>query len=378
MKKELVAAGFVLFSLMLPFRAKAANFDKFYVFGDSLSDTGNSFNVTGGLVNPTTAIPPNPPYFQGRFSNDLIWVDYLGNQLGLTPTLFTALPGGTTTIPTEGINFAFGGANSGQGNAVIPNASLPGVLEQVGLFTQPLLASHQKADPNALYAVWGGGNDYLFGNAPNPNQIVQNLLDAVTILAQAGAKNILVFNLPDLGKIPYADEYGISSELTTLSTSHNATLAASLKNLSLSSSVNIIPVDVYTLFNQVLANPAEFGFKNITASCVIGDFQNIISVCNNPQDFLFFDAVHPTTGAQRLIVAAALSAIRDFQRINCPTELISGNFSNQDHHDHNKKATANACRFLPPEIDKKTGVTRATTSQFLTRKQSPTTFDKKS
>ncbi len=103
---------------------------------------------------------------------------------------------------------------------------------------------------------------------------------------------------------------GISSELTTLSTSHNATLAASLNNLSSIPDVNIIPIDIYSLYNQVLANPGEFGFQNVTDSCVIGGLQNIQGVCNNPNDFYFFDDVHPTTGAQKIVAETVLSAIK--------------------------------------------------------------------
>ena len=214
-----------------------------------------------------------------------MWVDYVGDQR-INP-YFIHRRTRTTTIPAQ-VNFAFGGSSSGLDNTFI--SGIPGVLAQVGLFTQGLQANQQKADPNALYAVWGGGNDYLFGSVPDPNQTVKNLSDSVALLAQAGAKNILVFNLPDLGKLPYAAANGISSELTTLSTSHNATLAASLNNLSSIPDVNIIPIDIYSLSNQVLANPGEFGFQNVTTSCVIGNFQTITSVCNNPNDFYFFDA----------------------------------------------------------------------------------------
>lgn len=307
MRKQFIAAGFVFFSLISAQKATAADFSQLVVFGDSLSDTGNTFNISGGLINPTTAIPPNPPYFQGRFSNNKVWVDYLGDQLGLTPTLFTALQ--STTIPTQGINFSIGGANSGTGNAVIPNIPLPGVQEQVGLFTQPLLTSNQTADPNALFAVWGGANDYLFGNVTDPNQTVQNLSASVATLASVGAKNILVFNLPDLGKTPLASATGNSSNLTTLTTIHNVALATALSQLSSSNpGVNIIPVDINSLFNRAIANPGEFGFNNITGSCVIGDLQNITSVCNNPNDFLFFDVVHPTTNAHRLVADTVFSA----------------------------------------------------------------------
>ncbi|MEH2286656.1 SGNH/GDSL hydrolase family protein [Nostoc sp.] len=306
MKKQAVAAGFVLLSLMLPLRVSAASFNKFYVFGDSLSDTGNVFTATGGLVAPTTAIPQSPPYFQGRFSNDRVWVDYLGEQLGLKPSPYITL---NTTIPNQGINFAVGGASSGQGNAVVPNAPLPGVLEQVGLLTQPILQANQKLDPNAIYAVWGGANDYVFGQASNAIQTVQNLSNAVGLLASSGAKNILVFNLPDLGKIPFASATGLSSNLTSLTNDHNKRLAEELGKFSNNSDLNLISVDVFSLFNQVEANPGKFGFKDVTNPCVVGNFQTIISVCSQPNDYLFFDSVHPTTGAHKLVADAALAAI---------------------------------------------------------------------
>ncbi|MEH2193042.1 MAG: SGNH/GDSL hydrolase family protein [Nostoc sp.] len=307
MKKQAVAAGFVLLSFMLPLKASAANFSKFYVFGDSLSDTGNVFAATGGLVAPTTAIPQEPPYFQGRFSNQQVWVDYLGDELGLTPSPYITL---NPTIPNQGINFAVGGASSGQGNAVVPNAPLPGVLEQVGLLTQPTLQANQKLDPDALYAVWGGANDYVFGQATNTTQTVQNLSDAVGLLALSGAKNILVFNLPDLGKIPLASAIpGLSSNLTALTNKHNKELADELGKYSKNSDLNLISVDVFSLFNQVEANPEKFGFQNVTTPCVVGNLQTTISVCSQPNDYLFFDSVHPTTGVHKLVADAALAAI---------------------------------------------------------------------
>lgn len=307
MKKQAVAVGFVLLSFMLPLKASAANFSKFYVFGDSLSDTGNVFAATGGLVAPTTAIPQEPPYFQGRFSNQQVWVDYLGDQLGLTPSPYITL---NPTIPNQGINFAVGGASSGQGNAVVPNAPLPGVLEQVGLLTQPTLQANQKLDPDALYAIWGGANDYVFGQATNTTQTVQNLSDAVGLLASSGAKNILVFNLPDLGKIPLASATpGLSSNLTALTNEHNKELADELGKYSNNSDLNLISVDVFSLFNQVEANPGKFGFQDVTTPCVVGNLQTTISVCSQPNDYLFFDSVHPTTNAHKLIADAALAAI---------------------------------------------------------------------
>lgn len=302
MKKALTTAGFVLFSFMLPCKAIASNFSQFYVFGDSLSDTGNLFNATGGLV------PPSPPYARGRFSNDDIWVDFVGDEMELTPTTFIPPQ---TNIPTDGVNFAIGGSSSGEGNTFPEAAGLPGVLEQVGLFTQNLQANNQQADPNALYTVWGGANDYLFGGVTDPNQTVGNLSNAIASLTQVGAKNIAVFNLADLGQTPFAIANGISPELSQLTVAHNAALEQALDNFDGKSGVNIIPIDINSLFNRVVANPGEFGFRqNPAIPCVVGNIGNISSVCDNPDEFIFFDAVHPSSKSHRLVADITLSAIK--------------------------------------------------------------------
>jgi phospholipase/lecithinase/hemolysin len=299
MKKELVAAGLLLSSLLSPLKASAADFSQFFVFGDSLSDTGNVFNLTQGL--PSGPIPPNPPYFQGRFANEKIWVDFVGDKIGLTPTLFTNL---STTTPTQGINFAFGGANSDDSNAFIPGA--PGVLTQIGSFAQT------PADPNALYAVWGGANDYLFGQDINVERTIENLSNGIGTLVQAGAKNILVFNLPDLGKVPIVLGTENSENLTNLTNLHNGALADTLSQFSNVPDLNIIPVDINSLFGKVLDDPDKFGFPFTETSCVVYriEINQVLRTCDNPNDYLFFDEVHPTTNAHKLVAQTVLTAIK--------------------------------------------------------------------
>jgi len=297
MKKELVAAGFVLFSFMLPLKASAASFSKLYVFGDSLSDTGNLSAVTN------QAFPPSPPYFNGRFSNGPLWVEYLGNELGLQPTLFTNL---NTTPPTQGINFAFGGASSGLDNAVIPNQGIPGVLAQVGLFTQPFLETNQKVDSNALYTLWAGANDFLFLDDQDSTTPVSNISKALGLLAQVGAKNILVFNLPNLGKVPAAQTNDRDPQTLEESTNEfNQGLATTIAAFNQNPYLNLISVDVYSLFNQAIASPKKYGFENVTTPCLA-----VLEVCQqDPTKFLFYDDVHPTTAAHKLIADKALLAI---------------------------------------------------------------------
>lgn len=310
MKKELVATGFVLFCFTLPQKAIAAKFDALYVFGDSLSDTGNAFAATQGTIPvPTVNNSDRPAYFDGRFSNGPIWVDYFGSQInqpGLTPTPFLTLPANPNTIPTDGVNFAFGGAQTGEFSS-FPGFqnNIPGVRGQVGLLRQNL----QTVDPNALYSVFGGANDYFNGNT-NVNQVVQNLTTSIGSLAQGGAKNFLVFNLANLGESPFGKRSGFSDQLNQLTQAHNTQLASAISSIRTSNpDLNIYSVDVNSLFNTIRATPAKFGFKDVTNPCVTGNFQQVTNICDNPDDFLFFDSVHPSSRAHNLIAKAALAAV---------------------------------------------------------------------
>ncbi|MEI2580219.1 SGNH/GDSL hydrolase family protein [Scytonema sp. PRP1] len=294
MQKQILVTGFFLLSLMFPLKASAKNYDEIYVFGDSFSDIGNVFDTTKG------AIPPSPTYFNGRFSNGPVWVEYLASELGLTFNL--------------NINFAIGGATTGFENLGL--AILPGLQQQINDFT----AANKSADPNALYIVWVGTNDYLdyfFGNIPNPIEPVTNLSTAVTSLATVGAQNIMVVNLPDLGKFPITSgDSQVAGVLSTFTNAHNSGLTTVLNFLSqeLSPEINIIPLDVNSLFNRIIAAPGEFGFMNVTDSC-IGDLSVVpINVSRQPvactpDKFLFWDEVHPTTATHKLIGELAFSAL---------------------------------------------------------------------
>ncbi len=96
--------------------SQAFAYSALYVFGDSLSDTGNVYNSLGG------AYPP-PPYFNGRFSNGPVWVETFAANLGLTANAATG--GGT--------NWAFGGAVTGPALT----SSFPTLTQQVNNYYLP-------------------------------------------------------------------------------------------------------------------------------------------------------------------------------------------------------------------------------------------------
>ncbi|MBD1898938.1 SGNH/GDSL hydrolase family protein [Trichocoleus sp. DQ-A3] len=304
MKKQILATGFVLFSFLLPLKAVAASFDRIFVFGDSLSDTGNVSNLTGGFS------PQSPPYYQGRFSNGPIWVDALANKLGLAPALVTELAGGANS--SNGINFAFGGATSGTKNVAGP---LPGLQTEIDFFKSGLAATKQSADSEALYIVWAGGNDYLGGGVTDPTEPVKNISAAVTSLFNLGARNFLVANLPDLGKAPVGLSGGIamSNGLNQLTEFHNSGLSYSLGELSKSlDGIKLKSLDINSLFNNVIANKEKFGFTNVTDSCLTNYAPPLVldyKVCDDPDSFLFWDAIHPTAAGHKLVADLAFAAL---------------------------------------------------------------------
>lgn len=257
--------------------ASAQNFDRVYVFGDSLSDVGNVFKTTKGED------PPSPPYFRGRYSNGPVWVEYLASNLKLTSNSDT--------------NFAFGGATTGD-----YQGTPPGLLAQINNFK----VTHSSADPNALYILWAGANDYL-GGVTDSTKPINNLAIAVKSLSVVGAKNIVVVNLPDLGKLPATRTSQRSDSLNDLTKKHNSGLTASLNGLrqELRPDVNITYLDVNSLFNQIISTPGKFGFKNVTSPCL-----SKVSICEHPNEYLFWDNIHPTTAAHKLFVTAAFRALK--------------------------------------------------------------------
>lgn len=197
--------------------------------------------------------------------------------------------------------------------------------QQINSFT----SANPSVKPNDLYIIWAGVNDYLdnfFVNIPDStpsvnqviDQAVYNLSASLTSLAAVGAKNIMVVNLPDLGKFPVTGNNNqVSASLSTSINLHNSSLVTNLNFLSqqLSPDINIIYLDVNSLVNRIIADPGEFGFTNVTESCV-GNLSVVPinippqAVACTPNKFLFWDQVHPTTATHKIIGKLAFSVLK--------------------------------------------------------------------
>ena len=292
----------LLLSCLLPLPAFAQSIDGLTIFGDSLSDNGNAFKASGGTV------PPSPPYFNGRVSNGPVWVEGFPVELRLP----------TATVG----NFAVGGATSGTANVTSP--LLSGLTTELDQF---LLVS-PKVNPNGLFVVWAGANDYLGGGITNPVPVIGNLTTAVQRLTGAGATQLVVPNIPDLGKIPAgAANPAQSAGLSQLSAAHNSGLKISLQTLAQNNpNISIVPTDMAALFSVAITNPARFGLTNVTQPCLNSTTG---AVCATPDTFLFWDSVHPTAAGHRLISAYALDTIVAPRSIAAQSETALGTANQQ-------------------------------------------------
>ena len=292
------------------------------IFGDSLSDTGNMFGLSGGFI------PPSPPYGAGRFSNGGIWVDHLSSQLGLGAPNNAMV---TATLTGVIDNFAAGGAYTGSfPHPIAPFSSsnvndlatlpaffgFPGLQEQVSLYTA---LSGSAASTDAWNVIWAGANDLVFADlfgttadAVAPGAVA-NIRTAIEDLEAIGATDFLVMNLPDIGLTPFSGFGPRSAELSLGTDIFNAELALMLDDVAALLGLNITLLDIHTLLDDlglaILADPVLAGFPGGFGPC-LGPAPTFMDFCPgaDPNDFLFWDALHPSSRAQLRIWNAIAAA----------------------------------------------------------------------
>lgn len=298
-------------------------FNKLYVFGDSLSDTGNVFALSDQQV------PPETRYFVGRFSNGPVWVDELAEAMNIT-SLHPSRDPALDLAAGDSANFAYGGSGTGITNGTPDGLfEVSGLLGQVNEFRSALPGP---ADSDALYIVWSGANNYLLSIPPpdsvpgisfppDPPTTVGNITTTIQDLYALGARNFLVPNLPDLGTSPLAaiiesQNPGTQATLNTLTATHNAILDQTLQNLNSLPNIEIYSPDMNALFRDIAKDPSAFGFSGTLTdpgpamNCLI-PLTTATRDCS-PIPFattlFFWDDQHPSTAAHRLLARAALNA----------------------------------------------------------------------
>ncbi|MDQ3187029.1 MAG: SGNH/GDSL hydrolase family protein [Pseudomonadota bacterium] len=298
-----------LFALLLAGgNVSAASFSNLYTFGDSLSDVGSSpsaeMSLYDILFDNCDLSHPCGPYFDGRFSNGPVATEYLAKSL---------FPGGANFH-----SYAVAGATTGVGNigdgGTATKEGEPFLIPVPGLFPLPGMKgeleqymedSDRQADPNALYFIWGGANDY--GTSDSPTMAAQNISGYVNQLAAAGAEHILVPNLGDLSHLPSVRAEGaeVQALAQAFSLSFNGALAAGLGDVSSQfPAAEIYQFDTYSFLNEFIASPPG-NVTDVQNACLSGDD----TVCADPASHLWWDGLHPTTSAHSVIASGFASAV---------------------------------------------------------------------
>lgn len=281
---------FIVASLFAHASAAQA-YSELFVFGDSLSDTGNvAIAVGGGVPQAVTGNTyiPSFPYESGQFTNGDVWVHTFAGALGLSPA--PSLAGG-------GI-YAFGGAQT--------SGSPTSLVGQMGMFISGLEGSPAPGD--ALYVIAGGGNnarsalleiaggaDFATTLSATAAQYASDVGSMVDTLQAAGAQDIVVWNTPNLGLAPAVSAAGGSFLGTLIAGAMNQALAARL-----SGEAGVALFDVFGLVSGIAANPGLFGLSNVSDAC------GALASCDG---YLFYDGIHPTAAGHAILGNAMIAAI---------------------------------------------------------------------
>lgn len=308
---------FAISALAIASVSSQAAINSITLFGDSLSDVGNTRSeVPFGDTGPVSTIAGYGS--NGRFSNGILWHEYLSQSLGLPPE----------TNSNDGGNiFAYGGArvNNDDGFST-------GILRQNTEYFDRQAGA--PSDPNSLFITWIGGNDMrdLVGNA-NPldeiDQQLDSLFGMLNGLLDSGVSQILVPNLPNLGVIPENRGTGNQASATAVTKAWNDSLLARLFDLNNSTAADIYFLDVFSLFEGLIADPASEGFSNTTDECRSVSLVIFENECNNSDQFVFWDEIHPTTAAHSILgrqafdlISSGSTLIKDTISASTPATVI--------------------------------------------------------
>lgn len=285
-----------VFGICLGFSCAAAfadeSFSNVYIFGDSLSDTGN----LASLPDFAFLNDPNLPYDKG-FSNGPRAVQVLATTLGLSAEPSLHLIG-----PVTGTNFAVAGA-SARGDAAID------LKTQIDAF---LLDTAGVAPSDALYIILIGGKDIADARDERRSSVAADIISdaaaaigtAVRTLAGAGARSMLVTNSAGVGNTPETrtlaelnDDPSLIRRARRQTHQFNAALSRRLRRIERRLDIDIVKFDLYRFFASIRSDAMALGFTNPDGACFSSVSFTFNPDCEsgaNFDKFIFFDELHPS------------------------------------------------------------------------------------
>jgi phospholipase/lecithinase/hemolysin len=302
-----------------------AHAEKLVIFGDSLSDTGNQHLATGTVSVPPYAsldalLIPSTPYARSgiHFSNGRSWVEHVAAALGAGGDALPALASNGAAA-----NYAWGGARaSGAGDNDL-SAQVTAYLADV----------NGSASAETLYVLFIGGNDVrdalIIGMGSPPGAVARvgealsSISTNINALVAAGAHRFLILNSPNVGLVPalagfppqardagtcmslYFNLGGSAPACPPVPIPGLADIAASLEDFG----AEVTLVDVFAFTTGVATYPAAYGLTDVSGACVMPSQPPY--TCDNPNDHLFWDGIHPTKVVHRLLATQVLNDLEE-------------------------------------------------------------------
>ncbi|MCX5953755.1 MAG: SGNH/GDSL hydrolase family protein [Cyanobacteria bacterium] len=324
----------------LPAKARISNLSNLFSFGDSLSDSGNSKSISQSAIG--SIIPP-PPYYDGRFSNGPVAIEYLWQIFNPGGTAFknSLSPG------NQGTNYAIGGSSSGLQNYLELLSSSSAYSQKGNSWQLTSFASqNQTFDPDtSLFSVWFFPNDLFWYNNSSPNSLpgtytgdpgaiappagysavvgnaVYNIIGTITKLANShGARHFLVPNSPLIGDTPEFAGTSQQSILNQLSIGFNNLLQTNLDHLtSTRPELDIIQFQTDDVQQEILNNPSLFGFTDVKTRC-ISNATCVTNAGGAAEDWFYWDGTHPTTSGHEIFAQRIYQAV--YQPVPAPLPLV--------------------------------------------------------
>ncbi|XP_027162919.1 GDSL esterase/lipase 1-like [Coffea eugenioides] len=299
-----------------------------FVFGDSLIDPGNNNYINTSRDAQANFPPYGVSFFKypsGRFCDGRVIPDFIAEYAKL-PFIPPYLQIGYRYQLAYGANFASGGA----GALVEPFSGLViDLKKQLWYFNQAekQLRSNlgkggaERIVSNSVYLFSIGANDY---SSDKPKDyvamVVGNITAALEVIYKKGGRKFGVVNMPPIGCLPLFRAADLAAggtgecngQITALAKLHNVLLSQKLKHLQKQlKGFRYSYFDIFTTAVEMFDNPSKYGFKEVkSACCGSGPFRGARScggrggfkeyeLCDNPQDYFFFDSNHPTQAANQ-------------------------------------------------------------------------------
>ena len=238
--------------------------ERLVIFGDSLSDSGNAYALSGAVVK--VPIPPDSAGYNGWFSNGLIQSEVTADLLGADLDNFAV--GGARAIGSRTVAEYLTESHYDTPEIMLPDPDPDALatdtyfLGQLGRYLAGAAVNPPEAGTAA--AIWIGANDYN-GLTPDDSPatvfqtiagVVGNTITAAAALALSGVEQIFVYNLPEPAFLP-ATLPDVFAQVVAL---HNGGLAKGVALLQ-SQGVDAEIVDMNRISVEIDSDPRTFGLN---------------------------------------------------------------------------------------------------------------------